>query len=180
MIASGRVAAIRILLILSLGYAFSGASRGQSGATDLERFQLYSGCQPIAVEVRLSGEASEIGLTVPLVAAVAEGHLRAVGLLGRFDLETDVPFLSIDVTVLGETFHMELLYNKAVIDLSTGMRGHSPMWGRGVTRAHRQTAKSVITAIEVHVKQFLAYYRHVNQSACDDAMPTQSHTGPSQ
>ena len=168
-----KVAVYRVLQVLSLSSVIGLAGRAQTGPTVLERFQLDSGCQPVAVEITLGGEASELGLTEALVGKTAERHLRESGLLGRFDLEADVPFLSISITVLGDKFHMELLFNKAVIDVSTRLRGHSPMWGRGVTSTHNRTPESVVTAVEPQILNFLADYRRVNRQACDGSKPAQ-------
>ena len=51
----------------------------QRGFTDAERFQLDSGCQPVAIEVALSGESSDIGLTVPLGAGPPKGIWKPSG-----------------------------------------------------------------------------------------------------
>lgn len=139
---------------------------------------MFCGCQPVAVEVTLSGEASDIGLTVPLVAGAAEWHAGSVGLLGPFDLEADLPFQSIGITFFGDKFRTELIFNKAVIDVSMRLRRHSPMSARGVTRAHERTAESVVATGEPHIEQFLAACQHLNLPARDGNLPTQGHREP--
>ena len=106
--------------------------------TDIDRFQLFNNCDPMALVVEsLHDDAADIGLTDERLQFAAESRLRGARL---YTSDRSRAYLYVNVTVAGKAFSTSLKYAKKMRDLATGnahpqeIRSTGPE-GAGRTRA---------------------------------------------
>ena len=152
------------------------ASASAEEVSDLDRFQLWNGCQPIAFYIgQLSDDAREIGLREEDVAVVVRSRLRGSriysgNILTHLLVNASVygPAFSIDVTFHRRAQVLLPLFLESKIPEGTyPLIGHAITWDSGSTGTHGSTgAAFVLSRIALHIDRFIDEYLRVNSDAC--------------
>ena len=134
---------------------------------DLERFQLWAGCEPMSLNIVVD-DTTEDGpkLTEESVRSAVESRLRSARLYS--DEPTDVQ-LGVTADRFGNSasFQFNVRLWKKVLDMNTGLRYGSSTWE---TRAHgRGPPEYVRATLSKHIDRFLIAYLRVNEAACGSA-----------
>ena len=141
--------------------------------TDIDRFQLFNNCDPMALVVEsLHDDAADIGLTDERLQFAAESRLRGARL---YTSDRSRAYLYVNVTVAGKAFSASLKYAKKMRDLATGNAGVASAWSRGITGTHGQEPDYIASGLSELLDRFLTEYLRVNKSACTESpqQPTQ-------
>ena len=129
-----------------------------------ERFELFSGCQPMDLIVEgLPSDATEIGLTEQRIQTTAESRLRAARLFS----DDTIPYLYINVAVVGRAFSWSVTYNKFVHDEAIDQRGMANTWRSGGTGTHGGDAGYILQSLSESLDRFVLEYLRINEDACD-------------
>ena len=128
--------------------------------TDIDRFQLFNNCDPMALVVE------------SLHDDAAESRLRGARL---YTSDRSRAYLYVNVTVAGKAFSASLKYAKKMRDLATGNAGVASAWSRGITGTHGQEPDYIASGLSELLDRFLTEYLRVNESACTESpqQPTQ-------
>ena len=158
---SARLGAFTALSLVALAFLATGAA--SETPSPLDRFKLFSACQPMYLVVEgMAPDASEIGLTEESVRAAVESRLRAARL---YDAEA-THLLYVNVNVVGPVFHVALALNKRVYDLSSDTINLATTWHTGATGTHGGDAGYILSAVSRHMDRFLVAFFRVNEAAC--------------
>jgi len=131
--------------------------------TDYDRFKLWNNCQPMDLIVgSLSKGEVQIGLTKEKIAIPVRSRLRAARL---YDM-TALPFLYVNVHVVGRAFSGFVEYNKIVTDHATGEVNAATTWSTHGTGTHGGDAGYILSAIAGYMDGFIDEYLRVNEDAC--------------
>ena len=107
---------LTVSLIVSTSVLLADSASAAS-VTDYDRFRLWNNCQPMDLIVgSLSKGEVQIGLTKEEIAVAVRSRLRAARLYDTSAL----PFLYVNVHVVGRAFSGIVEYNKIVTDHATG------------------------------------------------------------
>lgn len=130
----------------------------------LERFQLYSACQPMKLIIaNLSDDAHEIGMTENMVQNTVESRLRSARLFDSDGIEQ----LFVGVNILSNAFSIRVEYMKYVNDLRSHEFDYSPTWATGRFGTHARSVDFVLSSLSQSIDQFLTEYLRVNEPDCD-------------
>ena len=130
----------------------------------LERFELWNDCQPIFLYVTSqSQETDDIGLTEEAIKTAARSRLRAARL---YDPDLGAPYLSVQVTVVGSAFGLELGLYKLVNDPISGVTGQAATWTISWTGTHGGDGDYILSSVSEGMDHFLDEYLRVNAEAC--------------
>ena len=161
-------------MIASFGLlALAMATAPVQEVTDIDRFQLFNNCDPMALVVEsLHDDAADIGLTEERLQFAAESRLRGARL---YTSDRSRPYLYVNVNVAGKAFSTSLKYVKKMRNLATGNTGVASAWSRGITGTHGEAAEFIISGLSGLLDRFLTEYLRVNESACTESPqpPTQ-------
>ena len=118
-----------------------------------ERFQLFSGCLPMALIVEgLSDGAAEIELTEERIQTMAESRLRAARL---FTSTTSAgTYLYVRVSVGGGMFSMRLEFQKRVSDSLSGESFITGTWNSGHIGTHGRNADYILQGLSERLDRF--------------------------
>ena len=159
---------LTIALVVATSVLLADAASAE-GVTDYDRFRLWNNCQPmdLIVESLPKGEALT-GLTEEEIAIPLRSRLRAARLYDKSAL----PFLYVNVHVVGRAFSNFVEYNKTVTDHATGQENAAATWSRHGTGTHVGDAGYILSAIAGHMDRFLDEYLRVNEGACENSCET--------
>ena len=135
---------------------------------EINVFRLWNGCAPIKLDVRLSGEAADIGLTEEHIQTLAESRLRVARLYDAAVL----PFLYVRVSVLvsenrrGGTFSIDVTFNKYLRDGVSDRDGYAATWDTGGHGTHGGDADFILQGVSGYLDEFILEYLRVNETAC--------------
>ncbi len=166
-----RLARAALTLVLALAAPLAGQT--DSGASDKERFDLLTKCQPLLLAVSVTGdEASKIRLTRLRVRTMAESRLRAARIyngLTEAGAPVGAPALSVRVDTLDDgppvvSFGVSLV--KDLDDPVTGLRWGVHTWERSHYGVHGGDAGFVMQALSETLDRFILEYLRVNEAWC--------------
>ena len=106
----------------------AGRIRWRAVSESVDRFQLFTRCQPLEISVYVQGDqADEIDLTEERVRTMVESRLRAARL---YDSHESVPYLAVDILTLddGPAFVRQIQLSKWNRDDMTGLERGSFTW----------------------------------------------------
>ncbi len=150
--------------LLALAVILTLTPLGEATSSDRDRFELFSDCQPIYLLVEnLSPAAVEIGLAKEAIQAAVESRLRSAQL---YNPEASTPFLYVYVHVVGIAFHIDLEYNKQLLDLASGLTSRAITWSTGTTGTHGRDASFILASVSELMDLFLVEFLRVNEEAC--------------
>ena len=149
---------------LAVALTLPAAPAAQDGNV-LERFQLFTECQPLypLVEV-LTPAATDIGLTLEGLQAAMDSRLRAARLYA--DPWMAMATLYLNVHVVRSAFTVTLELQKPLWDELSGSRFSAPTWSSVVLGTHGRDSGYVLSAVAARMDEFLAAYLRVNYAAC--------------
>ena len=155
---------LTVSLIASTFVLLADAASAES-VTDYDRFRLWNNCQPMDLIVEsLSKDAVQIGLTKEKIAISVRSRLRAARL---YDMSA-LPFLYVNVHVVGRAFSGFAEYNKIVTDHATGEENAAATWSTRGTGTHGGDAGYILSAIAGYMDSFIDEFLRVNEDACKD------------
>ena len=134
---------LTVSLVVSTFVLLADAASAE-GVTDYDRFRLWNNCQPMDLIVgSLSKGEVQIGLTKEKIAIPVRSRLRAARL---YDMST-LPFLYVNVHVVGRAFSSLIEYNKIVTDHATGEKNAAATWSTHVTGTHGGDAGYILSSV---------------------------------
>jgi hypothetical protein len=129
------------------------------------RFKLFSNCNRMTLVVEdLPAEAKKIGLTREAIQAAVESRLRSARL---YDSERFVPYLYINVLVVGKSFSVSVEYKKEVYDPLSGESMPTTAWERSTTGTHGGDSGYILSTVSRNMDRFLLEFLRVNEEACE-------------
>ena len=161
----GRKTLVLVLAVVLATCWTERATAQNRTSSNLERFQLFSFCLPMALIVEeLSDGAAEIELTEERIQTMAESRLRAARL---FTSTTSADtYLYVRVTVVGGAFSMNLAFNKRVSDSLSGESFRAATWNSDSTGTHGRNADYILQGLSERLDRFVLEYLRVNEAAC--------------
>ena len=134
--------------------------------TELDRFELWYGCQPVFLVVEgLPDSAKAIGLSTSRIETAVRSRLRSARIYSA-ERPWPRPYLYVNVNVLGAAFGHRLELNKWVKDEASGEEGRAATWRRGGIGTHGESASFVLSTIGEFTDLFIDEYLRVNADAC--------------
>ena len=141
---------------------------------DLDRFQLFNECRPVAVSVEdLPAGAPGIGLTREAIHDAVELKLRSARLYNESDLLGDhlsvnVNYVEVSVNgdVLGTAFHVWVAFERWVSESISGESWYAPAWNSTVVGTTSTSTDTILQTVGQEVDSFVLEYLRVNQEAC--------------
>ncbi len=136
-------------------------------STELNRFRLYTGCAPVALVVeKLHQDATEIGLSHDDIQRAVRSRLRGARIYSSGS--DHVPYLYINVSVVGNGFNIYINLNKLVSDIETESVFATDTWHTSSTGTHgEQGANHILHSLHRLLDIFIDEYLAVNESACE-------------
>ena len=131
-----------------------------------DRFKLFNECRPmnLAVEQYKDNAAwADIGLTVDRLQTMAESRLRAARL---YDARA-LPYLYVNVNVVGRGFSWGMDYKKLVYDAVSDETFYATTWNIGSAGTHGGDAGYILQSVSESLDSFILAYLRVNEDACD-------------
>ena len=134
--------------------------------SDRDRFQLFNECGPMNLVVQDYGDGADwadMGLTVDRLQTMAESRLRAARLYDA----TALPYLYVNVLVVGVAYSLGVDHNKMVYDAVSGETNYATTWNIGGTGKHGGDAGFILQGLSERLDRFILEYLRVNEDACD-------------
>ena len=133
----------------------------------LDHFALFSDCTQMMLVVEgLPSDATDIGLSDEGVQTAVESRLRSARLY-RSD-GAIVPYLYVNVNVVGRAFSIRLEYKKNLYDVDYAQAsGYATTWKSSSAGTHGGDAVYIVSAVSQHVDRFLVEFLRVNEDACE-------------
>ena len=154
---------------LVLAVVTLGAVPLEGQVTDLDRFQLFTACAPVAVVVDVQDDGGVLAeLTESSVRPVVSSRLRSTRIYAE---DMVVPLLSVEVLVVASAFHIESRLLKSVYDPVSGQTNGAFLWRWSVTGLHGGKPDNVRARVADLMDIFLDEYLRVNTEACDSTRP---------
>lgn len=142
---------------------FLAAPASAEEVSDIDRFRLWSACQPMHLVVgSLHQDAADIGLAKDAIETAVRSRLRGARLYDNGGLE----FLAANVTVGRQAFSVLIGYYKGVTDLASGQIYPAETWSTGSTGTHGGDAGYVLSAVSRGADKFVDEYLRVNAESC--------------
>ncbi len=140
--------------------------RGQESDTLLDRFMLFTECSPVAMLTRIEDEDGDLKqFTVERLERFVRSRLRQASLYeGR--PRSALPFIRVDVSIVGPTFHVRMALWKSVNDLASQTGYYAPTWNRSALGLHGYTVSHVLGFLADQLDDFVDEYLRVNGEAC--------------
>ena len=133
----------------------------------MNRFKLWNACNPVRLAVaKLNDDASEIGLTKERIETLVRSRLRAARIYEDDAHAYELPYLFVNVHVVGSAFSMRLELRKTVIDAVSREERMTSTWHIGSTGMHIGDASFILQGISEHTDKFIDEYLRVNAKAC--------------
>lgn len=128
---------------------------------EVDRFQLFTNCAPLALAVELEGEALD-GLTQESTTRAVRSRMRSARL---YDEEA-APYLRVHIHVVGAAFSTSVQLGKMMFDPHSGVRYWATTWKTGSTGTHGRDGSFVLSWLSGNMDRFLDEYLRVNEAAC--------------
>ncbi len=131
-----------------------------------ERFNLYTGCSAVSLEIgfmkrKVTGMDA---LTREAVREAAETRLRAAGLLAASSPHQ----VYAGIGMIGPSLTVYVHFRKRLYDPLSGINGRAITWNR-VTGGYSPSPNAALTTLRSHVDAFVNDYRKVNGAGCGKA-----------
>ena len=157
---------------LVAAFLLSASSASASEVSDLDRFELWAGCAPVAELVDdVDGDAEQLALDRSDVVTAVRSRLRSARI---FDDAADT-WLFVNITVSGPAFSVdvefmrdvEVLWNKPDgTKLYSGLVGFTATWMAGSTGTHGNDPSYILWSVAHQIDKFIDEYLRVNADAC--------------
>ena len=155
------------LILLILFCLLVPKSQAETIEESLERFKLFTGCEPIGLSLReLPSDAKKINLTKEAIKNSVESRLRS----GRiFNNNEVLPYsLDVGVNIVGYAFSIKLGFYKPVRDWNfPELFGTAVSWETGYTGTHGGDANFILSSLSKMIDEFLVEYFKMNEKACN-------------
>ena len=150
-------------LWLAAACLFVTASASAGVVSDYDRFQLSSGCDQMGLWVGdISDDGISAGLTKEAIEVAVRSRLRAA----RIYRENAGHWLSVNVTVVGNSFSIITGFNKSVLDIMTNLQYGAPTWSKSGTGFHNGEITFILHQVSRKIDVFIDEYLRVNEDAC--------------
>lgn len=124
-----------------------------------DRFELYTGCRPIAQLPFVSIENSSLDLAWESIFETLHNRLQATRIYD--DAASD--FISVNVHVVGSAFSVEVEFNKRLYDQISDIERSVTTWTSSALGTHGNNNDYVLLEIYKQVDHFLAEYLRINE-----------------
>ena len=162
-----------IMSTVALALVLAAPPGAAEKASQLDRFKLWNGCKPVKLLVEgLSNDAAEIGLREEDIETAVRSRLRGA----RIYDENSVPYLYVNINVVGPAFSVDVEFKRRVEVLlpywekPEGMGslvGYAAVWGLGSTGTYGATGSGfILSSLARHTDKFIDEYLRVNANAC--------------
>ena len=132
-------------------------------SSSFNRFELWHYCGPMNLVVEsLPNDADDIGLTADAIETSVRARLRAARL---YDNDA-IPYLYINVNVVGLSFSISVEYRKGVRDLASQEENYATTWDVRSVGTHSRNSNNIIQWLSQDIDTFLDEYLRVNEEAC--------------
>ena len=129
---------------------------------DRARFELFTDCVPLRIEVLVSKSDTAISLAMESVQAAVESRLRSARLYSA-----ESPYLlGVNINVFGSVFSVALEFYKWLVDPIAGGSGSALTWKLVAIGTHGNNAGYIRSTAAENMDQFVVEYLRVNESAC--------------
>ena len=154
-----------LLFTLALALAVWPGHATAQELSDFDRFKLFNECGPMNLVVEDYEEAgwADIGLTMDRIQTMAESRLRAARLYDA----TALPYLYVNVLVVGVSFSRSVAYNKTLYDPASGEANYAITWELDSAGTHGGDAGFILQGLSERLDRFILEYLRVNEDACD-------------
>ena len=126
------------------------------------RFELFTDCAPLRIEVLISKSETAISLAMESVQAAVESRLRSARLYSA-----ESPYLlGVNITVVGWAFGVQLGLYKWLLDPIAGGSGSAVTWQLTAIGTHADNPGYILSSVAEYMDQFLVEYLRVNEAAC--------------
>lgn len=150
------------ILLISASLCFGAPAGADDSKARWNRFSLWNKCELLDLTVRMTGDATKIGLTKEAVLAAVRSRLRAA----RLYSDRDSAMLLVRITVGGPAFHVDISYHKLMMDLASGGINLARTWDTGTAGTHGRDSSVILSVVSQHMDRFIDEYLRVNASAC--------------
>ena len=159
---------LTILLIFAFAVCVFGSPASaddiDESITSLDRFQLWSKCEPFGLVVEdLSDDAAKIGLTKEAVLTAVRSRLRAARLYSEQPSRNS---LYVNIGVIGPAFDVDIAYNKWVKDDISDEYARIATWSISSIGTYSRDSSFILSAVSRGMDRFIDEYLRVNASAC--------------
>ena len=156
---------VLLLLLSSVSPVVSALDSKTNAEIRISEFQLLTFCNKMNLTVEnLHDDASKINLTVESIQAAVESRLRSARLYTSRDTITDA-YLYVSINVVGNSFNIELSFEKIVEDKFSQIQQFATTWSRGFTG--RGGASFILSSLSKLMDIFLVEYLTVNEEYCN-------------
>ena len=144
------------------------ASGSAGEVSDQDRFQLWNGCQPIALAVAFEEPKwSKIGLTKETIEATVRSRLHAARIYGdRDSAVTALVVEVVQVTGAPPLFRIKFEHVKMLMDEMSDVRDFSRTWFEYRWNSAKDVG-TVLSALAQSTDRFIDEYLRVNEDACE-------------
>ena len=114
----------------------------------------------------LTSDASDIGLSDEMIQTAVESRLRSARLY-RSEVAF-IPYLYVNVHVVGRSFSITLEYRKILYDADFAhASGAATTWKLRSVGTHGGDAAYIVSAVSQDMDKFIVEFLRVNEDACD-------------
>ena len=132
--------------------------------TDYDRFRLWNDCGPMTLVVEnLPKDAADIGLTREAITTAVRSRLRAA----RLYKADALPYLYVNVNVVGRGFGIGVEYNKLLMDPVLREFGYATTWDIGSAGTLGRNSNYILSYVSQHADKFIDDYLRVNEDTCE-------------
>ena len=110
----------------------------------------------------ISDDGISAGLTKEAIEVAVRSRLRAA----RIYRENAGHWLSVSVTVVGNSFSIVTGFNKSVLDIMTNLQYGAPTWSQSGTGSHNGGITFILHQVSQKIDVFIDEYLRVNEDAC--------------
>ena len=130
----------------------------------LERFQLYTGCEPMPLFVEAVPDENDIGLTRERVQTLVESRLRAARLFTDEGLRS---YLHVTVGVFRPAWAIGITFRKPVLDHASGLHHSADTWRSSSFGTHGGDSDYIMQRLSEEIDAFILKYLRVNEEDCN-------------
>lgn len=159
------ITVIMLLVSILFGVEPAFAENDKKLAAELQRFEFFVNCQPVALLVEeLPEDASKIPITRSDIIMAAESRLKSARIY------SDVirsPYLYINLNVVSEAFNLSVALRKNLYDPISQSWAVKTSWQIASTGTHGRNLALLLGAIDQDLDAFIVNYFRVNEKACE-------------
>lgn len=154
----------RLFVAVALLASFAGSASAQESADPLDRFQLFTECQPVSLVADIDDDDNDLGLAKDDLLRTVRSRLRSARL---YTEDRDFPYLLVAVQVVGSAYSTKV---KLMVPAWRNGLGWFPTytWFSDYLGTHSGDSNHVLGTLAKSMDHFIDEYLRVNAEACDN------------